>query len=228
MPEIPGLRYSWNRDETVLRLAYDSPDGGQRTYLAYLDGDVFRDEQGRVIGRVIAGSRIAIDAAAVSNDLIKEGAPSLCPAPAPDVPGSDRGKPYEEDRAKQYEDFVKLLINPPPDGPAPSGFVYYLPNPAANGEPVSFDDCKKANGVLFEIKAEQYAKLLEVPQIEESIADDFLEQSGRQIAASGGRPIVWIFAEEEAALFVRRLFDRTDAGREYITVGYVPWTRRSP
>ena len=193
-----------------------------------MDGDVFRDEQGRVIGRVIEGSRVAIDAVAVLPDLVKEDEPKLCPAPAPDVAGSDRGKPYEEDRARQYEDFVKLLINPPPDGPTPSGFVYYLPNPAANGEPVSYDDCKKANGVLFEIKAEQYAKLLKVPQIEESIADDFLEQSGRQIAASGGRPTVWIFAEEEAALFTRRLFDRAKGGRERITVVYVPWTKRNP
>jgi hypothetical protein len=129
VPEIPGLRYSWNRDETLLHLTYDDPDGGQRTFLAYLDGDVFRDEHGRVIGRVLPGNKVAIDAAAVSPDLLKKNEPRLCPAPAPDIPGSDRGKPYQEDRARQCEDFVKQFINPPPAGPTPSGFVYYLPNP---------------------------------------------------------------------------------------------------
>jgi hypothetical protein len=82
--------------------------------------------------------------------------------------------------------------------------------------------------VLFEIKGEQYAKLINIPQIVQSITEDFFEQSGRQIAAGGGRPIVWIFAEAEAALFARQLFDGADAGRQYITVGYVPWPRRKP
>ncbi len=30
-PEIPGLHYSWNRDETVLHLTYDRSGGGRRT-----------------------------------------------------------------------------------------------------------------------------------------------------------------------------------------------------
>ncbi len=41
------------------------------------------------------------------------------------------------------------------------------------------------------------------------------------MAASGGRAIVWIFAEEGAALFARKLFDETP-GLESITVAYVP------
>jgi hypothetical protein len=39
--EIPGLRYSWNRDETELRLIYDDGAGGQRTFSAFLDDEVF-------------------------------------------------------------------------------------------------------------------------------------------------------------------------------------------
>jgi hypothetical protein len=128
VPEIPGLKYSWNRDETELHLAYDRA-GAQRTFAAYVDGDNFRDEDGRVIGRVIGGNKVAIDLFAVLPDLVKNGEPRLCPAPARDVPGSDMGKPYEENRARQYEDFLKKFINPPPDAPTPSGFVYYLPNP---------------------------------------------------------------------------------------------------
>jgi len=42
---------------------------------------------------------------------------------------------------------------------------------------------------------------------------------------SGGRPIMWIFAEEEAAFFARALFKGADQGRESIIVGYVPWGR---
>ncbi len=87
---------------------------------------------------------------------------------------------------------------------------------------------KKTTGMLFEIKAERYAELLKSPPIRASIARDFLAQSGRQIAASGGRPIVWIFAEEDAALFARALFDEAKEGRQRITVGYISWKKREP
>ena len=52
VPDIPGLRYLWNRDENQLHLVYDEPGGGQRTFAAYLDGEDFRDEMGRLIGRI--------------------------------------------------------------------------------------------------------------------------------------------------------------------------------
>lgn len=219
VPEIPGLRYSWNRDETVLHLTYDRGRGAQLTFALHLDDEFIRDDRGKIVGRVIGGNRIAIDAIAISSDLVKQGEPRLCPAYAPDRPGSDQGKPYEENRARQYEDFVKLLINPPPDGPTPSGFVYYLPHPAGGEQ--SYDDCKKANGILFEIKGEGIAKLTkDLPSV---MASRFIDQATRQLAASGGRPIIWIFAEEEAAVFARKRFDRT--GLQGITVGYVPWIR---
>ncbi len=124
VPEIPGLRYSWNRGETALHLMYDRGGGAQRTFALQVDGDFIRDDDGQVVGRVIGGNRIAIDTLAVLPDLVKEDEPRLCPAPAPDVPGSDQGKTYEENRSRQYEDFVKLLVNPPPIGPTPSGFVF--------------------------------------------------------------------------------------------------------
>lgn len=193
VPELPGLRYSWNRDETELHLTYADGAGTQRTFSAFLDDDVFRDQQGNVIGRVIDGNRVAIDALATLPDLVNQEEPKLCPAPAPDVAGSDQGRPYEENRSRQYEDFLKLLVNPPPDGPTPSGFAYYLPNLAENGEPVSYDDCQKLTAILFEFKGEGYAKLTnDLPKM---MADDFWKQATRQLAASGGRPLVWIFAE---------------------------------
>lgn len=184
VPEIPGLRYSWNRDETQLYLTYRDANGGQRTFVVHLDGDVFRDEQGQVIGRVIGDNRVAIDALAVLPDVVKQDEPRLCPAPAPDRAGSNRGKSYEEDFARQYEDFLKRFVNP--NAPTPSGYVYYLPNPAQEGQSISYDDCQKATGFLFEYKGEQYDRLLSVPQIRTEIIADFLKQSANQMAASGG------------------------------------------
>jgi hypothetical protein len=133
------------------------------------------------------------------------------------VPGSDRGLPYEEDRARQYEDFLKKLINP--DAPTPSGYSYFLPHPDPEEGPVSYDDCQKKTGILFEYKG-YYGNLLTftsnaVPQL--------LAQSARQIAASGGRPLVWIFAEEAMALSVDSLF-KDVGGREKIIIVHVPWT----
>ena len=218
---IPGLRYSWNRDETALHLTYSAGEA-PRTVALNIDGEVIRDEEGRVVGRIIGGNRIAIDTVAVLPDLVKQDEPRLCPAYAPDVAGSDQGKEYEDNRARQYEDYVKRLINPPPDAPTPSGYVYYLPNPENRGKPVSFDDCEKPTGILFEIKGERIAKLTnDLPKI---MAERFVNQAAAQMAASGGRPVVWIFAEERAAQFARTLFDRTD-GLKGITVAYVPWRR---
>jgi hypothetical protein len=88
--DIPGLPYFRNSDELTLHLTYDHA-GEQRTFAAYLDGDEFRDEDGRVIGRVIGGNKVAIDLFAVLPDLVKKSdEPRLCPAPAPDVPGRQR------------------------------------------------------------------------------------------------------------------------------------------
>jgi len=223
VPEIPGLRYSWNRDETLLHLTYDDPNGGRRTFSAFLDGDLFRDEKGRVIGRVVAGNRIAIDAVAVLPDLQKDDEPRLCPAPAPDRPGSDRGKRYEQNRGRRYEDFVKLQINPPPNGPTPSGFAYYLPNPEKGNKPVAYDDCKKTTGMLAEIKGPGYAKLLKYAWGRKSLTKQFLDQSGRQVAARGWRDLRWYFAEPEVAEFARKLFKNAGGGREAIEIKDQPW-----
>ena len=220
VPEIPGLRYSWNRDELALHLTYDHA-GAQRTFAAYLDGDVFRDEDGRVIGRVIGGNKVAIDLFAVLPDLVKKrDEPRLCPEPARDVPGSDRGLQYKDNLARQYEDFLKPLINP--DAPTPSGYAYYLPNPKPGNRLVSYDDCEKKTSILFEFKSD-YGGLL---MFESNARQDFLDQSLRQITASGGRPIVWIFADGEDADRTQKLFEVADKGREYITIVHVPWTTR--
>lgn len=78
----------------------------------------------------------------------------------------------------------------------------------------------RVTAILFEFKGEGYAKLTnDLPKM---MADDFWKQATRQLAASGGRPLVWIFAEEEAALFARKLFN-SKSGLDRIIVGYIPW-----
>jgi hypothetical protein len=220
VPEIPGLRYSWNRDELALHLTYDHA-GAQRTFAAYLDGDVFRDEAGRIIGRVIGDNNVAVDLFAVLPDLVKKrDEPRLCPEPARDVPGSDRGLQYKDNLARQYEDFLKPLINP--DAPTPSEYAYYLPNPEPASRLVSYDDCEKKTSILFEFKSD-YGGLL---MFDSNARQSFLDQSLRQIAASGARPVVWIFADREDAVRTQKLFEVADKGREYITIVHVPWTTR--
>jgi hypothetical protein len=212
-----------------LSLIYDQSGARKRTVALRIKDDDVLDEDERIVGKVIGGNKIAIDTVAVLPDLAKQDQPRLCPAYQLDRPGSDRGKKYEEDRARQYEDFVKLLINPPPNGPTPSGYVYYLPRP--EGAPVSFDDCEwKTGAIMFEIKGETNAKLLtsNYDALTESSKRKILNQSARQLEASGGRPIVWVFAEEVAALKARELFVAADEGRENIVIVHIPWTRKKP
>ena len=63
--DLPGVNYAWNRDESTLHLTYDNPDSGRSTFSAQLEDDVFRDERGRIVGRVLPDGTIAIDTAAV-------------------------------------------------------------------------------------------------------------------------------------------------------------------
>jgi len=218
---IPGLRYSWNRDESSLYLKYDRPGVGQRTVaLRINDKNEVIDVDGRIVGRVIGDNKITIDTIAVLPDLVKQDEPKLCPASQLDREGSNRGREYKDDPARQYEDYVKAIINP--EGPTPTGYAYYFSRP--NGREVTFDDCQQKTGFVFEIKGETYSHLLS-RSFGENIERDMLDQSARQLEGSAGRPIIWVFAEEKAADRAQKLFDEKDKGRERITVLYIPWVR---
>jgi hypothetical protein len=54
---IPGLRYSWNRDESTLYLKYDRPGAGQRTVALRIND---KDEVIDVDGHIVAGLLAAI------------------------------------------------------------------------------------------------------------------------------------------------------------------------
>ncbi len=216
----PGLHYAWDDDETTLYLTHSGPDGVKRTFTAELGADgLFHDTAGRVVGRTLPGDTVVIDPAAVSHDLIRDDTPKLCPAPGPDKFG--RGIQGQKDR--DYEDYVKRVVNP--DLPTPRGWGVQLPNPEAGGKLVFYDDCQRATGVMIEAKGTGYARMLasRFDILKRSIAKSWLNQSGRQLAASGGRRLIWYFAEPEAAAFARKIFADAKDGRENILIEVLPW-----
>lgn len=210
VPEIPGLRYSWNRDETQLHLTYDDANGVQRTFVAVLDGEVFRDEKGQVIGRVLSNSTVAIDAAAVSSDLVDEDEPRLCPDPVKDKRTNDRGL--------AYENYIKSIVNP--GNPTPPYMGYQLPNVA---KAVTFDDCEHSTGTMVEIK-DGYAKFLESDWGQRLVEELFLKQATDQIQAAGSRSVRWYFSQKEVADYAREIF--RSAGLQNIEIMYQPWPGR--
>jgi hypothetical protein len=82
------------------------------------------------------------------------------------------------------------------------------------------------SATMFEIKGE-HAGVLSFPQGVRSIQDRFLNQSAAQIAAAGDRQVVWVFAEASTAEFARKLFKRTDKGRDKIRILVKPWQGKS-
>jgi len=216
VPGLPGLRYGWNRDETLLHFTYDSPDGRRRAFTAQLEDDLFRDPHGRVVGRVLPGGSIAIDRAAVSPDLVDENEPRLCPEPGPDKAGGS-------EMGRKYEDYVKKFVNPEPR--TPSGCGVQLANPAENGALVFYDDCQRSTGMMVEAKG-GYAGVLKFPEGRKSITKDWSNQSGRQVAARGWRRLCWYFAEPATAAFAEDLFRTTDQGRETIDIKVLPWPEK--
>jgi len=167
VPEIPGLRYSWNRDETLLHLTYADPDGGQRIFSAQLDGDVFRDPQGRVVGRVLSDSTVAIDAAAVSSDLVDNDEPRLCPDTAKDKRTNNLGL--------DYENYIKSIVNP--ENPTPTYMGYMLSKVAGS---VAFDDCEHSTGTMVEIK-DGYEGFLDSDWGKVFVARIFMKQAMDQV-----------------------------------------------
>lgn len=77
--------------------------------------------------------------------------------------------------------------------------------------------------MMVEAKGPGYAGLLSFPKGKESVTKDWLAQSGRQIAAAGGRPIRWYFAEPEAAAHAKEIFRTAKGGRENIDIQIRPW-----
>jgi hypothetical protein len=208
VPEIPGLRYSWNRDETLLHLTYVDPDGGQSVFSAQLDEDLFRDAHGRVVGRVLSDSTVAIDAAAVSSDLVDDDTPRLCPDTTKDKRTNDLGL--------YYENYIKSIVNP--ENPTPSYMGYVLPNLTRM---VSFDDCEHSTVTMVEIK-DGYAEFLESNWGKTLVEQMFVAQAMDQIQAAGTRPVRWYFSQKQVADYAEEIFSKYNA-LQNIEVKFEPW-----
>jgi hypothetical protein len=214
---IPDLRYAWNEDETTLRIT----DATGKIILAAEHGtdDLFRDDRQRVVGRSL-GDHVVLDTETIRAELPKETdqdeEPKLCPVPDKDKAGRTAEIGAKD---KDYEDYVKLRVNP--ENPTPRGFGVQLPNPANDNKPVYYDDCQRKSDTLIEAKGTGYARMLANKFMQKIIAGKWLDQAWRQIEASQGRPIQWHFAEKAAADFARELFERK--GFDQIQVIYTPW-----
>jgi hypothetical protein len=79
--------------------------------------------------------------------------------------------------------------------------------------------------MMAEIKGE-YAGVLAFQGDQESITEEWLDQSGRQVAARGWRRLRWYFAEPETAAFAADLFRTADQGRETIEIKVLPWPEK--
>jgi hypothetical protein len=206
IPGHPPIHYLWHSDERSLVLSSTGADGG------------FRDDRGRVIGRLLPnGTVLVLLAALVAVKTAEKSEPEECPAPGKDKPGRN----VEIDR--DFEDHVKEFNNP--GNPTARGYGYQLPNPKDGGKLVYFDDCQYHTGDAHEIKR-GYDDIITTKSkkfIKDNIDDDWLDQSRRQLNASVGRHLVWDFSNQIAADHARDLFKDAKDGRENIEIRVFPW-----
>jgi hypothetical protein len=205
---LPGGHYAWNRDESELHITYRDADGEERALTARRKAQEFLDSRGRVVGRVLPGDTVAIDADALPGRPASDG-PKLCPLPKPDRRTNDKGLAYEA--------FMRPIVNP--GMPTPLGWGYYLPN-SSTRKPVEFDDCQQTTGIMIDYK-DRYWKVLSDLRIQRFLVRQLWEQAERQVQAAGASPIRWYFSEKKAADYVRDLF-RGDRIRERIDIVYAP------
>jgi hypothetical protein len=125
----------------------------------------------------------AIDLHAIPSIPANDDEPRLCPLPGLDKPG---------EKGRDYEDYIKSIVNPVDTTPRYWGFQ--LPNPTKGGKLVYFDDCQHSTGMMVDAKGPEYARLIRFPPIRDSIRDEFLERSLNQVQSAGDRPIRWYFA----------------------------------
>ena len=75
--------------------------------------------------------------------------------------------------------------------------------------------------MMVEAKGE-YASVLSFEEGLDSESKRWLEQSAAQLAAAGGRPIRWYFAEPETKTFAEKLFRSAGVGRDRIETQVLP------
>jgi len=225
---IADLRYVRYGDEAALRIVRASDN---RTLLVmYLGTDEsFVDPGSGLVahlehGELVFDALSARDEAKPDDDFEE---PKLCPKPP--LPDSQGLVGPSGARSKAYEDYMKAKINPL--NPTPHGFGYQLANPFDGGAIVKYDDCQNEPAILnlpgsmLEFKGPGYAAKLTDKyfgeKFTENIEDQWTDQATRQVQASGGRPVVWYFAERPALDFAQKLFNNEKL--KGIRLEYAPW-----
>jgi hypothetical protein len=195
----PPLHFLWHSDEHEITFSYLRPDLQQVTKTAQLGQDgLFRNVDGKVIGRALPDGGVVIDRLAIlPKESRGENEPSFCPKPTKD-------KDHGNLNGLAYEDYMKSLVNP--GNPTPSKFGIEMRNPNT-GDQVTFDDCQRRSGILFQYKGPTYSTLLSTGLVKQ-VRKKLINQAMRQTAASEGRHIVWIFEEHDAEKFVESVFNK--------------------
>ena len=205
MPGEPGLSYSFDQPEGLLRLYRDDETGRQTVAEAWLrpDGILAETETGLPIARMVNGSLVfdadsLPEAKAEAEARSERDEPKLCPDPSRDVPHG------ASERAIAYQEQISALNNP--RRPLPAGMAVSLENPLT-GKNVAFDDCRESDGTMIEAKGLGYAEMLRDPYLGDDVLPGrWLKQARSQVAAAGARDVEWFFAEPEAAAKARKLF----------------------
>lgn len=186
-------------DETAVRFRITAASG-VKEFTASPDPDGnYRDPDGNPIAKwVKTGAKIAlvISLAALGADKDK---PSLCPARTPDKKGA---RPKDQD----FEDFMKVQVNP--QNPTPRGMAFQFYNPKTD-KMVNIDDCQQSTGIPFEYKGTGYSEPMNQARgYGPSVLEKLVKQATAQVQATDNRPLrVWVFAEKSAADQVRATFE---------------------
>jgi len=199
----PELRYLWNEDgaevlivrqldgHVVLTASLDPKSGGLRVGPTLV---------GRKTGDMVVIYPFALPRDGMGEETRND--PRLCPKETLDRQG---GSEKVRERARDYEDQVKRWVNP--GNPTWRGYGYAFVDPLT-GNDVVFDDCQHRTGIVFEFKGTGIAKHLgnREKYPDKNFIEKAIDQAERQVRASQGRPIVWVFAERDAAVYFERLF----------------------
>jgi hypothetical protein len=219
VPGRAGLRYSWSEDEDMLNFIRESD--GQTVMSASMGPDGKFRVGPKVVGR-LQGDTVVLDPFALPPDWPdldeNNDGRRLCPKETPDRDGRPEDKGGKRDR--DFEDYMKLFVNP--GDPTLRGMGYAFFNPST-GNMIIFDDCQKRTGILFDAKG-QYMQLLanENEFVRRGVVRKLLAAADRQINASEGRPIYWVFEEKQAARIVDKLFHNKNAEPKYQQI-HVDW-----
>ena len=232
LPDRPDIDYQFDAPAGVLTLSRD----GEVFYSGRLVGGSFRDNRGRIFGRLLDGN-IVVD-------------PDILPPPfafrAPGSAGSDaHGRPIAETDSTTEQPKLCPDPTPEPDWEDRSERALQYQEQITGLERgvdvefrgVRFDGCRESDGTMLEAKGKGFAWAMTQPvETPEGYTMDFFEgytgaarimkQAGRQSqAAAFDRRIEWYFAEEPVANYFRKQFKIAKYAN--IKVFHEPYVRRT-